>query len=72
MEFFTKTGMAREKRPFEMESAREGMDDGKRSRPALARLDAINKANLFLWWILLKAQDYMVWKKNCLKFSCSK
>jgi hypothetical protein len=48
------------------------MDDGKRSRPALARLDAINKANLFLWWILLKAQDYMVWKKNCLKFSCSK
>jgi hypothetical protein len=48
MEFFTKTGMGREKRPFEMESAREGMDDGKRSRPALARLDAINKANLFL------------------------
>ncbi|CAK9874017.1 unnamed protein product [Sphagnum jensenii] len=38
MEFFTKTGMAREKRPFEMESAREGMDDGKRSRPALARV----------------------------------
>jgi ABC-type thiamine transport system ATPase subunit len=38
MEFFTKTGMGREKRPFEMESAREGMDDGKRSRPALARV----------------------------------
>jgi hypothetical protein len=48
MEFFTKAGMAREKRPFEMESTREGMDDGKRSRPALARLDAIHKAYLFL------------------------
>jgi hypothetical protein len=37
--FFTNaTGMAREKRPFEMEGAREGVENEKRPRSGLARV----------------------------------
>ncbi len=41
--FSNATGMAREKRPFEMEGAREGVENEKRPRSGLARFVRLNK-----------------------------